>query len=42
MNVMDSVLKIWALNGWKQHPLSEIQVREGEHAKQGESTYAAF
>lgn len=42
MNVMDSMLKVRAVNGEKQHLLSEIQVREGKHAKRGRGTYTAF
>lgn len=44
MELVDSMLKLWAPNGWKQHLISEMQAREGEHAKwgDGESTYTAF
>lgn len=42
MNVTDSVLKVRAVNGEKQRLLSEIQEREGKHAKLGRGTYTAF
>ena len=42
MNVTDSMLKVRAVNGEKQRLLSEIQEREGKHAKRGRGTYTAF